>query len=158
MTSNELTGSINLNFRFKLHCGLDRSNRKWLFHLCSIWINAGGWSYCRSSTCYMHFCARPYWKHGSYRLGFLCIDVARICSLDICRLRNRMKDSNLPTWKFINDGCILDETLEILERGPNGELRFTFESFNFHGNTDPIHVQCRYQVRHWGLDLGLLRV
>jgi len=55
-------------------------------------------------------------------------------------------DSNLPTWKFINDGCILDETLEILERGPNGELRFTFESFNFHGNTDPIHVQCRYQV------------
>ena len=73
-----LPGPINFNFRFKLHCGLDRSNRKWLFHLCSIWINAGGWSYCRSSTCYMRFCARPYWKYGSYRLGFHFIDLLRI--------------------------------------------------------------------------------
>ena len=78
MTSNELACPINFNFRFKLHCGLDRSNRKWLFHLCSIWINAGGRSYCRSSTCYMRFCARPYWKYGSYRLGFHFIDLLRI--------------------------------------------------------------------------------
>jgi len=55
-------------------------------------------------------------------------------------------DPDLPSWKLISDGCVKDETLELLPRSESGALRFSFESFNFHGNNDPIHIQCRYQV------------
>ena len=55
-------------------------------------------------------------------------------------------DSAQPYWEFISDGCILDETLRIMESGPNNELRFTFLSFNFRLDTSKVYIQCHYQA------------
>lgn len=55
-------------------------------------------------------------------------------------------DPGVPSWNFIDNGCVMDDTLKIISRDDKGRMRFSFESFNFHGNTDPIHIQCRYQV------------
>ena len=55
-------------------------------------------------------------------------------------------DPLLPYWEFISDGCILDETLKIMEPGPNNELRFTFLSFNFRLDTSRVYIQCHYQT------------
>ena len=48
-------------------------------------------------------------------------------------------ESNNPFWMLIDDGCINDSTVSILERGPNGQLRFSFEGFTFH-NFDETEV------------------
>ena len=55
-------------------------------------------------------------------------------------------DTSLPYWEFISDGCILDETLEILPPGPSNQLRFTFLSFNFRLDTSKVYIQCHYQA------------
>ena len=41
-------------------------------------------------------------------------------------------NSNDPFWPLINEGCLNDHTVEILPRGENGEIRFSFEGFTFH--------------------------
>lgn len=48
-------------------------------------------------------------------------------------------ESNNPFWMLIDNGCINDSTVSILERGPNGQLRFSFEGFTFH-NFDETEV------------------
>lgn len=45
-------------------------------------------------------------------------------------------NSNDPFWPLINEGCLNDHTVEILPRGENGEIRFSFEGFTFHSYED----------------------
>ena len=45
-----------------------------------------------------------------------------------------------PIWPMIEAGCLLDETVQILARGPNNEVRFLFESFRFHGELSGAQV------------------
>ena len=45
-------------------------------------------------------------------------------------------NSNDPFWPLINEGCLNDHTIEILPRGENGEIRFSFEGFTFHSYED----------------------
>ena len=39
-------------------------------------------------------------------------------------------------WPLIEDGCLTDWTVSMLPRGPNKEVRFTFESFRFQDSKD----------------------
>ena len=49
-----------------------------------------------------------------------------------------------PFWMLIDDGCINDHTVEILPRGENDEVRFTFEGFAFHTyEEDPVSTSLR---------------
>jgi hypothetical protein len=52
-----------------------------------------------------------------------------------------------PFWMLIDSGCINDHTVQVLPRGDNGEVRFTFEGFAFHTfEEDPINIQCRFRT------------
>lgn len=55
--------------------------------------------------------------------------------------------NNGTVWPLIEDGCLSDWTVSILPRGPDGEVRFTFESFRFQGSQDgePVNIQCQYK-------------
>lgn len=56
--------------------------------------------------------------------------------------------SGAPIWPMIEAGCVLDETILILPRGPLDQVRFLFESFRFQGEISgaQINLQCRYKV------------
>ena len=45
-------------------------------------------------------------------------------------------ESNNPFWMLIDNGCINDSTVNILQRGPDGQIRFSFEGFTFHDFDD----------------------
>ena len=63
-----------------------------------------------------------------------------------------------PFWMLIDSGCINDHTVQVLPRGDNGEVRFTFEGFAFHTfEEDPVSLddfsvldvpEIRVQVRN----------
>jgi hypothetical protein len=56
-------------------------------------------------------------------------------------------NSNDPFWPLINEGCLNDHTVEILPRGVNGEIRFSFEGFTFHSYEDKaINIQCKFKT------------
>ena len=40
------------------------------------------------------------------------------------------------TWPLITEGCLVDTTVSMMPRGPDGEVRFNFESFKFQNSED----------------------
>jgi len=56
-------------------------------------------------------------------------------------------EANNPFWMLIDNGCINDSTVNILERGPDGQIRFSFEGFTFHNFADTeIQIQCEFKT------------
>lgn len=49
--------------------------------------------------------------------------------------------SGAPIWPMIEAGCVLDETVLILPRGPQEQVRFLFESFRFQGEISGAEVK-----------------
>lgn len=50
------------------------------------------------------------------------------------------------TWPLITEGCLVDTTVSMMPRGPDGEVRFNFESFKFQNSEDGhvVNIQCQY--------------
>lgn len=50
-------------------------------------------------------------------------------------------------WPLIDDGCLVDWTVNVLPRGPNEEVRFEFETFQFKDSVDgnAVNIQCQYK-------------
>ena len=58
------------------------------------------------------------------------------CITSADELSNMTAVNNGTVWPLIEDGCLTDWTVTVLPRGPNGQVRFTFESFRFQGSED----------------------
>lgn len=63
-------------------------------------------------------------------------------------LDDLVSTQNQPVWPLLENGCLLDYTVQILPRGPQDQVRFQFQSFRFQnrGDDDVVNLQCKYRV------------